>query len=1026
MQLVQAAIRFPVSVMVAVLLGVLFGMIALSRIPIQMIPTLDKPEITVNTRYPGAGPLEVEEEITNRQEELLNTVENLRELLSTSQEGQSTILLKYDWGTNKDVARMDVSEKLSAVRDLPDDAEESIIRAVNSNQEQPIGWIVLQADEEINAVRPMANDVIKGQLERVEGVAQVLFFGGQEREIHVQLDFLALSARDLTIADVRRALVQENRDIKAGAFNEGKRRFGVRTRGRYRKLEDISETIIRWDKGGPIRVKNVARVKLGHEEPDYVIRFNGEPALIMGVLRKTGSNALQVMTNVKEVLERMGHQYAQRGIRLHLVYDASDYIHAAIGLVRTSLLIGAALATGVLLFFLRSRSAVLVLGLSIPIVILSSFIFIAVLGRTINIISLAGMAFVTGMILDNAIVVVENIFRHRELGKGPARAAYDGTVEVWGAILASTLTTLAVFLPIILVEEEAGQIFRDIAIVISVTVALSLVVAITVIPMLSARLLQSTPRTLRAGNDAAHRLSRPLLDLLGWIMAKPRRKVGVIAGIVGLSVLVAWGLHPPIDYMPEGNRNLMFVVLKTPPVYNLKQSERIVRLLEERIIPHPKVARMFTIVRHANPNLGIVLKSEHKNKRSIRAFMDEIKLMTRDVAGVRQTFVRQIPLIRRGTTGSGNIEVRILGANLEGIQEISDALEEPLARVPGVEFVNPSFEIGKPDLIVDVDRVRAAELGLTVSDVGTLVESLVNGIKVGHYDDGGREIDLILRGPEEIGSPEELERTMLHTPSGQTVQLADLAHIRSELGPTQIEHTDMDRSIKLSIGVEVDAPLGAVMQRIEDVVAPVRAALPLGYSVELGGQADDLTRTWRAFRGSLLLAILITYLLLASLFESFRLPIVILVTMPFAASGGIIALKILNSFDPTVKLDVITMLGFVILVGLVVNNAILLVHQALNRMSEGAPMQEAVLNAVSTRVRPIFMTMTTTVFGMSPLVFAQGAGSELYRGLAAILVGGLILSTLFTLILVPTLLTYVLRQRDPVAERAGEVSAGGG
>jgi HAE1 family hydrophobic/amphiphilic exporter-1 len=343
-----------------------------------------------------------------------------------------------------------------------------------------------------------------------------------------------------------------------------------------------------------------------------------------------------------------------------------------------------------------------------------------------------------------------------------------------------------------------------------------------------------------------------------------------------------------------------------------------------------------------------------------------------------------------------------------------------------VEFVNPSFEIGKPELIVDVDRVRAAELGLTVSDVGTVVESLVNGIKVGPYDDGGREIDLILRGPEEISSPKALEQTMLHTPSGQTVQLADLARIRSELGPTQIEHTDMDRSIKLSVGVEVDEPLGAVMQRIEGVVGPVRAALPLGYSVELGGQADDLTRTWRAFRGSLLLAILITYLLLASLFESFRLPLVILVTMPFAASGGIIALKILNSFDPTVKLDVITMLGFVILVGLVVNNAILLVHQALNRMSEGAPMQEAVLNAVSTRVRPIFMTMTTTVFGMSPLVFAQGAGSELYRGLAAILVGGLILSTLFTLILVPTLLTYVLRERDPVAERAGEVGAASG
>ena len=1027
MRLVQASIRFPVSVIVGILLAVVFGVISLFRVPVQMIPTLDKPEITVNTRYPGASPLEVEEEITDRQEEFLNTVENLREMVSTSREAASTILLKFDWGADKSIARLDVSEKLGLVRDLPDDAEESVIRAVSSDQEQPIGWIVLHANEGINAVRPFAYDVLRSQLERVKGVGQVLFFGGEEREIHVELDFAALAARGLTLENVRDTLRRQNRDVKAGFFDEGKRRFGVRTRGRYRAIEEIEETILRRDEGGVIRVRHIARVRVGHEKPLYVIRTNGEPALIMGVLRKTGSNTLEVMHNVREVLSRMNQQYSARGVRLKLVYDASTYIDEAIELVTTSLLVGALLATGVLLFFLRSRSAVLVLGLAIPIVLLASFIFVAFFGRTINIISLAGMAFVTGMILDNAIVVVENIFRHRELGKGSLRAAYDGTTEVWGAILASTLTTLAVFLPIILIEDEAGQIFRDIAIIISITVGLSLIVAITVIPMLAARLLRSPPRTRTGPDDSLpQRLSGRLTRTLRWIFETRARKATVVGSIVSTAVASAWVLLPPIHYLPEGNRNLMFAVLQTPPGYNLAQSERIVRLLEERVLAREEVARMFTIVRPANPNLGIVLQEQYKDKRAIRDFIGEVKRLTADVPGVRNTFIRQVPLIRRGTTGSGNIQVRITGDRLERIQQVSDELAPALAKVSGVDFVNPSFEIGKPEYVVEVDHLRASEMGLSVSAVGTVVEAKVSGIVAGPFDDEGREIDIRLQGPEGgVTSPSELARTVLYTPSGQAVQLADLAYIGEHQAPTQIDHIDTNRAVTLRVGVLEEYALSSVIADIEALVAPIRDRLPLGYAIEFGGQADDLARTWGAFRGALLLALLVTYLLLASLFESFRLPLVILVTVPFAASGGIIALRILHEIDTTVKLDVITMLRFVILIGVVVNNAILVVHQTLHRLAEGERPTEAILAAVSLRVRPIFMTMTTTVFGMSPLVIAEGAGAELYRGLGAILIGGLILSTLFTLILVPTLLSLVVRERTPELASAAAPVPGG-
>ncbi|MFQ5697500.1 MAG: efflux RND transporter permease subunit [Myxococcota bacterium] len=1020
MKLVGTSIRLPVSVAVTVLLAALFGALALLRLPVQMIPTLDRPEITVQTRYPAAGPLEVEEQVTRRQEELLNTVENLREMVSTSKENESTIILKYDWGTDKNVARLDVSEKIGAVRDLPDDSEEPIIRAVNSDEQSPIAWLVLVAREDLNDVRPVANDVVKPGFERVPGVGQVWFFGGEEREAHVLLDFPSLAARGIEVSEVRAALLQENRDIKAGGFDEGLRRFGVRTEGRYRSLEEIEQTIVKSGPLGPVRVRDLARVELGHEEPQFVIRESGRPALIFGILRKSGSNALEVMRGVDEVQARLNAQYRSRGIELVKVYDATRYIHEAIQLVSQNLIIGALLAIGVLLVFLRSRSAVLVLGLSIPISLITTFAFLWGFGRSLNIISLAGMTFVTGMVLDSAIVVVENIFRHRELGKGPARAAYDGTVEVWGAVLASTLTTLAVFLPIVFVEEEAGQLFRDIAIVVSIAVALSLLVAITVIPALAARLL----RSVRTGSSAAiagggtRRRGARTTRLLGWILERRRRRWATIVGVLAMAVAISFGLAPEIDYLPEGNRNMIYVMLDTPPGYNLRQTERILRSLEEKFLPLPEVSRMFTIVRHERPNMGIILGEDHRSKRDIQAFVSRARKIARGVPGVRKVFATQAPLIRRGRIGSGNLELLVQGPELDRVQAIAARLEEQVEKLPGVEFVNPSFEVGKPERVVEVDRVRAAELGMTVSDIGAVVEASVAGTRVGTFDDAGREIDLrLMRAAGGIRSSRELATTPIFTPRGMTVTLGDVAHIESREGPTQIEHTNMDRSVKLSLGMERGLALGEAISRIDPLLQRTRARLPLGYDLRITGQAGDLERTWTAFRGAFAIALLVTYLLLASLFESFVIPLVILVSVPFAASGGILGLRALHAFDASVKLDTITMLGFVILIGVVVNNAILLVHQTLNRLREGADEREALLDSVSSRVRPILMTTTTTCFGILPLVFASGSGSELYRGLAATLVGGLSLATVVTLVLVPSVLSLVLG-RIELSQRA--------
>jgi HAE1 family hydrophobic/amphiphilic exporter-1 len=1012
MKLIEASVRYPVSVTVVVILCVIFGVISLARIPVQMIPTIDRPRISVQTPYPGAGPLEVEEEITNRQEELLNTVEGLREMTSNSTEGRSQITLEYDWGVDKDVARLDVSEKLAAVRNIPDDAEESIILAANSDAQSPIGFAVMTADRPVNEVRPLAEDVIWPQLQRVPGVGQVWFFGGEEREVHVNLNLGALAQRGISVAQVRAALIGENRNIKAGSFDEGKIRYGVRTVGRYRHVEDVEQTIVARDAVGPIRIRDIATVQINHEQPRFTVRQNGQEALIFGIFRKSGSNTLEVMQSVRALLDRMNTQYANQSVKLKLVYDSTIYIEEAMDLVTTNLLIGAVLATIVLLFFLRSARAVLVLFLAIPISIITTFAFIYFFGRSLNIISLAGLTFATGMVLDSAIVVVENIFRHRELGKGPYRAAYDGAVEVWGAILASTLTTLAVFIPIILIEDEAGQIFRDIAIAISIAVALSLLVAVTVIPMLAARVLPDhTPNADVDKHRMVHFVSEKLLGLLRWLFEDRSRQAAVVGGILVVAGVLGWALWQKPDYLPKGNRNIVFFFVRTPPGYNIKQNERIVRLIEETVLPRPEVARMFSVVRQTGAFMGAVLKDEYKSKQQILDFMDDLKPALDRVPGA-EVQVYQPALIRSGGIGRAPLQVLLQGDGLEQLARLSDGALDQIKRVPGVKGANPSFELGKPEYTVEVDRVRAAELGLTVHDVGTVVEMAVNGILAGTFDDGGREIDLRVRVPtDEVTSSIDLSKTVIYAPSGQIVQLGDLSEIRSRRGPTQIEHTDMDRSLKLFVRADETVPLGEMITRLEEALDPIRASLPLGYSVRLSGRADDLDRMLNAFLPSLVLALIITYLLLASLFESFVMPAVIFFSVPFAASGGILALSLLQLFDQTVKLDTITMLGFVILLGVVVNNAILIVHQALQRADLGESDRDAILGSVATRVRPILMTMITTVFGMSPLVFATGSGSELYRGLGAILVGGLAISTVFTLIIVPTVLDFAMARR---------------
>ncbi len=1029
MGIADFCVRNPVTVTVGVILAVLFGTIALLRLPIQMIPTVDRPEITVETEYRGAAPVEVEREVTDRLEEKLNAVSRLKQVSSTSIEGKSTVVLKFDWGTNKDVARLGVSEKLDLATDLPPDAGESTIRAVNTDEESPISWIMVDTDGDLNRVWEELKDVIVPQVERVPGVGAVWRFGGQDRQVHVTLDARAMAARGITVSDVRQAIIRENRNVKGGDLSEGKRRHLVRTLGQFDELHHIGDVVVRHDDQGSVYVRDVAGVSFGYEDRDFAVRINGKPALGMGVLRRSGANTMEVMDGVREAVSRLQQRYGDKGIRLEMVYDETDYINDSISLVTRNVYFAVALAVLVLLLFLRSLASIVVVAVAIPVSIVTTFVVLNALGSSLNVVMLAGLAFATGMVVDNAVVVLENVFRHREMGKGGLRAAVDGAREVGGAIVASTLTTVAVFVPVLFIRQEAGQLFRDIALAVAVAVALSLVVALTVVPMLSAHILpertQVRFRRLRAVMAVLDRgaggFSRLVLGLLAWLQRGSLRRLAVVLLIVGGSVALAYRFAPPLDYLPRGNRNFVFVVVKTPPGFNTEQKEQIIAVLESRFRAIPEIDRMFAVVRVDTPIMGAIVKEAHADLQGMRRVVAAMRRSAGGIAGTQAVFVTQAPLFRQrgGFFGGNNVALDVKGDDLQSIREIAQGLEGRIRGTPGVNFVNSSFEWGNPEIRVLLDRDRVSALGLRASDVGDVIETAVEGTRAGRFRERGKEIDIVLKGPrQELEHTQDLGAMTLSNGAGRLVQLSDIAEIRPGDGPTKVEHVDLDRAIKLNVNMQETLPLEEAVRLVEEnAVAEVRRTLPLGYGIDVSGQARSLAEAWDAFKWTFLLAVVVVYLVMCSLFESWSYPLIIMFSVPLAATGGILAVSLGHAGEPTIKMDTVTMLGFIILAGIVVNNAILIVHQTLNFVRAGEAPQTALLSSVRTRIRPIFMTTATTVFGMLPLVLSRGAGSELYRGLGSAVLGGLALATVFTLVLTPTLYSLWLDVLDRVGRR---------
>ncbi|MBI4462667.1 MAG: efflux RND transporter permease subunit [Acidobacteria bacterium] len=1057
MKIIESAIRYPVTTAVGVILLVLFGTIALFRIPIQLTPNVDEPQITVRTFWPGASPYEIEREITQEQEEQLKGVEGLTKLESQSFENFGQVILTFQVGTDLDTALLKVSNRLEQVRRYPEDADKPVVSSVNL-ESSAIAWMVIQPipgggfQGDIATLYEDADNEIKPRLERVPGVGMVNIYCGREREMQVIVDPAALAARQVTLREMGDALDRENRDFSGGDFDEGKRRYLVRTVGEYSSPEEISNVIIAYRNGVPIYVRDVARVELGYRKSDAVCWQRDSRVLVMNALRETGSNVLKVMEGLRRSVEEVNHDLLRpRGLELSIVFDETEYIYSSIGLVRQSLLLGGTLAVLILLLFLRSVTSTLVIAVAIPVSLIGTFMVMVWFDRTLNVISLAGMAFASGMVVDNSIVVLENIYRHRQMGKPRFQAAFDGAREVWGAVLASTLTTVAVFVPVVFIQEEAGQLFRDIAIAISCSVGLSLIVSITVVPSLSNKILRAVKDESHYGAHGFHnlfgfapvirRLAERVPNTVYWICGTTPRRLATIAVLTLTPILLAYLLMPKAEYLPTGNTNLVFAILLPPPGYNHAEVARMRDTMEPVLAPiwrpEPRTPEAL-----AQPGGGVntfwyvgwgrqvFMGARSNDPDRVRELIPVVQQAIRGIPG---TFgiVNQASLFQRGAGGGRLIDIEITGPELEQLIGLGGQIfGQVMQKIPGAQAQPiPSLDLGNPEVRVVTHRRRAADVAISNRELGFAVNALVDGAKVSDYQYEGREIDLMLRGQDEYATRTHvLEMIPIAAPDGRLVTLGSVADVEVLTGPVQINHVERDRAITIRVIPPEQMPLEAAMDTIEgEILQPLRDRGELGglYHTAMSGTADKLAQTGRALRWNFVLVIVISYLLMAALFESFLYPFVILFSVPLAALGGFLGLGAVNAFLSYQALDVLTMLGFVILVGIVVNNAILIVHQSLNHIrDEGLEPREAIREAVRNRLRPIFMTVSTTVFGMLPLVLFPGAGSELYRGLGSVVLGGLIVSTVFTLFLVPAMFSLGMSVRAALAARVGALTPG--
>ncbi|MES9994203.1 MAG: efflux RND transporter permease subunit [Candidatus Thiodiazotropha sp.] len=1040
-------IEKPVILTVAILILTLFGLLAIFSVPVQMIPDLDARLIKVSTTWPGASPQDVEKEIIIEQEQYLTRIPGLERIISTANTGKAEIELEFPYTISIDEALLDVNNALSQVDNYPENVRQPSIRSASfsSNSFMYFRLTPISGDfseDEVIALHDWAEEYVKRPMERVPGVSSVRLWGGAERQVRIHVDPLKLAQRNISLLDVRNAIRARNRDVSGGDLDSGKRRYLLRTIGRFRSVEDLNELVITERDGTFVRLKDLGHAEMGFAEVRSYAYGAGKPQLAFAVNRQLGSNVIEIKQAMMDKVEELNAGILQeKGLELVLNSDDVVYVTDAVEVVKHNLAIGAILALLVLFLFLRSVSGTLIGAMAIPICAIAAFLGLLIAGRTINVISLSGVAFAIGMTLDNNIVVAENIYRHLSKGTSRLKAALNGITEVWPAVLASTLTTVCVFLPILFIHEEAGQLYSDIAIAIASSILMSMLVAITLVPAASGRFLSIHKESKHSFLDRlGSRVSRWVLSLIHWLVAGFVRPLAVILIVLAGTGAILYYLTPQTEYLPEGEEAKVFTIMFAPPGYNIDTMKGHYHKVEEQFLPQlgadpTQFAQGETDIPAMTFSVGFVSNTRVFSVRGVAdrqqtdEFLEIASAKAGELPGLR-SFSSKGSIFSGNFGGTRSINIDISGPELQSLFDAGLKVFLKSKQVfdnPRVRPVPSNLTMGQPMLEVQPDWERAAELGIDTQDLGYTIWAYSDGAYVDEFFLDDDQIDMFLYSTQgNIEQPQDLASLMLYSSRGEIVPLNAVARLEESVNTETIRRVDGDRTITLSVIPPREIPLEAGVEKVtEEIIIGMKESgeLPADIRLELSGASDQLSATREALFSNFIVAILIAYLLMVAVFSHWGYPLLIMTNLPVGISGGIAGLYLINLAGANLDLiglnpinqpfDMITMLGFLVLIGTVVNNPILIVElTATNLKKKGMNIVEAVTEAVRIRLRPILMSTVTTVAGLSPLVFNPGAGTELYRGLGAIVLFGLLFSMIVTLTFMPALLALVFRVSD--------------
>jgi HAE1 family hydrophobic/amphiphilic exporter-1 len=1018
LRLPSFAINKPVTTFMIVIIILILGFVSLGKMNVDLLPDVDVPVAVILTIYPGASAEEVETLVTKPIEEAVSSVERIKTVVSRSEPNVSMVEVKFNWGTNLDISTMDIREKLEIVkRELPDEVEEPIVSKLDPSM-MPVLIVGMSGDKSDTMLKQIAEDTVVKRIEHLEGVSSVKVMGGVERQIRVFLMPDKMEGYGVALTQVIQALKMENMNVPGANVEYGDRELIVRTTGEFEDIEEIKNLIVANRQGAIVYLKDIARVEDAAEDRKTYARMNEKQGLRILVQKQSDANTVRVADMVKEELEKISDDLP-KGVEMYEVIDQSDYIKRAIDNVSSNAIQGAILAVVVIFVFLHSIRPTLVIAVSIPISIITTFVAMYFMGMTLNIMSLGGLAVGVGMLVDNTIVVLENIYRHQELGKGTIQAAELGANEMSLSIIASTLTTIAVFFPIVFIEGITGTIFKELSLTITFSLLASLLVSQTFVPVLCSKFVnvEIEKRRQRKGmftglfkrvDGFYDRVDKSYGKLLGWAIDNRKKVIFAMIGLLILSLC----LSPLVgrEFFPETDEGKITVDVNLDIGTKLEKTDELVKQIEEIAMGIPEVEMVSSQVGTSTlksflgtgsgeiASLDIKLVQMKDRKRGTKQIVEELREEVSHIAGA-EIDIKSATIVSRigSVTGSDKpVQIGIKGEDMEVLEQLANAIKEKVKKVPGAREVDTTLSKGRPEVKIKLDRGKASLYGLDAAKIAVTIRSSINGAVATQYKVAGTEVDVNVQLEEYARKTlENLESMSIMTPLGVSVPLNLVAEFEVTEGIESIKREDQERMVYVSADI-FDRSLGDVMKDIDNQIAKMQ--IPEGYTIKYEGQNKLMEEAFDELKFAFVLAVILVYAVMASQFESFLYPFTIMFTIPFAAIGVIFGLLITRK-----SFNVPAFMGLIMLAGIAVNNAIVLVDYINQLKAGGLSTKEAIIEAGPTRLRPVMMTTLTTLLGLIPLAVGIGEGGEIQSPLAVVVIGGLAISTLLTLVAVPVL-----------------------